>query len=232
MRERRAWRRAAARGSLRVGVDRGRCRRPGWRTSVLQVARSSARASRTSGRSSRRNGARSLVAGLDAATSRSRSSSVARRFTNVVLARRSVVGSSAERPRERARSRRRSRRSSCSCCRRASARSSRRSAIAVTAREELTMKRVSAPSSSRELADQPARGREERVEVLGRLGGLLALARRTASAKPWMTSCRSPARLRVERVEELVEVDDARSSTSVAERRAVVELSVACRARA
>ena len=48
----------------------------------------------TSGRRSRRNGASSFVAGLDAATSGSRSSSVARRLTNVVFARRRVSGSS------------------------------------------------------------------------------------------------------------------------------------------
>ena len=72
---------------------------------------------------------------------------MARRFTNVVLARRSVVGSSP---------------SACASaafsCPIADAvafalptaadRSSRRSAIAVTARDELTRKRVSAPSSS------------------------------------------------------------------------------------
>ena len=57
-----------------------------------------------------------------------------------------------------------------SCCRPASARSSRRSATAVTAREELTMKSVSVPSSCGELVDELARGRQERVEVLGRLG--------------------------------------------------------------
>ena len=75
------------------------------------------------------------MAGLDSATSGSRSSSVARRFTNVELPRRSVVGSSA----------------SASLSARfsaaiapvvafalptRSARSSRRSAIAVTVRDE------------------------------------------------------------------------------------------------
>ena len=50
-------------------------------------------ASCTSGRSAARNFARFFVAGFDSATSGSRSSSVARRFTNVVLALRSDVGS-------------------------------------------------------------------------------------------------------------------------------------------
>ncbi len=50
-------------------------RRIRWRRSRIV-----GRASSTSGRSSRRNGARSFVAGLDASTSGSRSSSVARRF--------------------------------------------------------------------------------------------------------------------------------------------------------
>ncbi len=52
------------------------------------------RASCTSGRSSRRKGASCLVPGFDTATSLSRSSRVARRFTKVVLAFRSVSGSS------------------------------------------------------------------------------------------------------------------------------------------
>src|SRR4051812_49333113 len=47
----------------------------------------------TSGRRTRRNFARSLLAGLDALTSTVRSASVERRFTNVVFALRSVVGS-------------------------------------------------------------------------------------------------------------------------------------------
>ena len=58
------------------------------------------RASATSGCSARRNGASSRVAGFDSSTSTSRSSSVERRFTNVVLALRSVPGSSSSaRPR-------------------------------------------------------------------------------------------------------------------------------------
>ena len=89
-----------------------------------------------------------------------------------------------ERARERDVLARRSRPPSRWCCRRAPARSSRRSAIAVTAREELTMKRVSAPSSSVSWLTSCARGREQRVEVLGRLAGLLALARRTAWRSP------------------------------------------------
>ena len=119
-------------GSLRVASTRS-LSAPGRRTSVERSA-TVGLASRTSGRSSRRNGARSFVAGLESATSGSRSSSVARRFTNVELPRRSVVGSSA----------------SASLSARfsdaiapvvafalptRSARSSRRSAIAVTARE-------------------------------------------------------------------------------------------------
>ena len=132
-------------GSLRVASTRS-LSVPGRRTSVLRSAIVGL-ASRTSGRSSRRNGARSFVAGLDSATSGSRSSSVARRFTNVELPRRSVVGSSA----------------SASLSARfsaaiapvvafalptRSARSSRRSAIAVTVRDEETRNSVSASSSS------------------------------------------------------------------------------------
>ena len=131
-------------GSLRVASTRS-LSEPGRRTAVERSATTGS-ASRTSGRNSRRNGARSFVAGLDSATSGARSSSVARRFTNVELPRRRVVGSSA----------------SASLSARfseaiapvvafalptRSARSSRRSAIAVTAREEETMKRVSASSS-------------------------------------------------------------------------------------
>ena len=88
---------ALQRGILRVASTRS-LSSPSRRISVRR-SRIVGRASATSGRSSRRNGARSFVAGLDSATSTSRSSSVARRFTNVVLARRSVVGS---RPRARA----------------------------------------------------------------------------------------------------------------------------------
>ena len=82
-------------GILRVASSRSLLA-PG-RVTSLRRSLIVGRALGTSGRSSRRNGARSLVAGLDASTSTSRSSSVARRFTNVVLPRRSVVGSSAER---------------------------------------------------------------------------------------------------------------------------------------
>src|SRR5947209_5275960 len=53
------------------------------------------RASWTRGRRAAKNGARRLVAGLDAATRTSRSSSVWRRLTNVVLPRRRVSGSTA-----------------------------------------------------------------------------------------------------------------------------------------
>ena len=94
------WRPSGSSGSLRVASTRslsGRAaheRARGRRPSAWRRARS--------GRSSRRNGARSLVAGLESATSGSRSSSVARRFTNVELPRRSVVGSSASACAERA----------------------------------------------------------------------------------------------------------------------------------
>ena len=56
-------------------------------------SRTVGRASATSGRRTRRKGASRFVAGLDAVTSGSRSSRVERRFTNVVLPLRSVVGS-------------------------------------------------------------------------------------------------------------------------------------------
>ena len=195
-------------GILRVASTRS-LSAPSRRTSVRR-SRIVGRASRTSGRSSRRNGARSFVAGLDSATSTSRSSSVARRFTNVVLARRSVVGSSS--------SARESATFSAAIAPAVAfalptrpARSSRRSATAVTAREELTMKRVSAPSSSVTWLDQHARGRQQRVEVLGRLADLLALAL-VLGREALDDVLQVAARLLVERVEDLVEVDDRWSS--------------------
>ena len=148
------------------------------------------RAAAISGRSSRRNGARSFVAGLDSATSTSRSSSVARRFTNVVFARRSVVGSSP------------SARASATfsdaialavvfVLPTSAARSSRFSASAVTSREESTMKRVRLSSSS---VTSPTSRRD--VDS----SGLKYFAASPASsplpsycvAKPLTTSCRSP----------------------------------------
>ena len=62
---------------------------PGLRSAALRLA-TVGRASRTSGRRTRRNGASRRVAGLDAATRRSRSSSVERRLTKVELPRRAV----------------------------------------------------------------------------------------------------------------------------------------------
>ena len=58
-----------------------------------------------------------------------------------------------------------------------------------------------------ELVDEPARGREERVEVLGRLGRLRALAL-VLRGEALDDALQVLARVRVERVEDLVEVDD------------------------
>ena len=168
-----ASRPAAATASC-ASPRRGRCRgRRGG--SACCRSRIVGRASRTSGRSSRRNGARSLVAGLDSATSTSRSSSVARRFTNVVLARRSVVGSSSS-----------ARESATFSAAIAPAvafalltrpeRSSRRSATAVTALRGVHEEAGQRALVLGDLVGEHARGRQQRVEVLGRLADLLALA--------------------------------------------------------
>ena len=76
---------------------------------LAQVLDRRPRVGGSAGAASGRTGASCLVAGFDSSTSRWRSSSVERRFTNVVLALRSVPGSSVERPLERRCSRRRSR---------------------------------------------------------------------------------------------------------------------------
>ena len=205
------------RGQLARRVASGRCwRRRGARAGAGRG--SSAATPATSGRSSRRNGARSFVAGLDASTSTSRSSSVARRFTNVVFARRSVVGS---RPSAWPSA------TFSSPIARAVAfvlptrpeRSSRRSASAPTSREESTRKRVSAGSSS---VSWPTSRRE--VES----SGLKYFAASPASA-PLPAYCvgeavddvaQAAAGPLVERVEDLVEVDHrAWSTRSSASRR-------------
>ncbi len=148
------------------------------------------RDSATSGRSSRRNGARSRVAGLDSATSTSRSSSVARRFTNVVLARRSVVGSS-PRARPSAAFSEPIAAAVAFALPTSEERSSRRSAIAPEAREVLTSRRVSAPWSSvtsctsrRELESSGLKYFADSPAASPRLSYCVA--------KPWITSARSP----------------------------------------
>ena len=175
----------------------------------------------TSGRSSRRNGASSLVAGFDASTSGSRSSSVARRLTNVVLARRSVVGSSP---------------SACSSAASweaiaaavvfvfptSEARSSRFSAIAVTARDELTMKSVSVPSSC--VSWLTSCREVERNGLKYSAVSPASLPRAVVlRGEALDDALQVLARLRVERVEQLVEVDDA-GGRPRRQRRAVVEL--------
>ena len=190
---------AAASASARSG----RCPRP---RRLIRKRRSSivGSASCTSGRSARKNGARSFVAGFDSATSTSRSPRAARRFTNVVFALRSVGGS---RPSARASA------AFSSPIARAvafafdtrSARSSRRSAIAPTTVAVSTMKSSNC-SSSRTSSRVRRRGRgQRRVEVLGGLVGLLRLA--VVLGRAALDDLLEPlARLRVERVEELVEV--------------------------
>ena len=74
----------------------------------------------------------------------------------------------------------------------------------------------------RELVDELSRRRQERVEVLGRLARLLALAV-VLRGEALDDALQVLARVRVERVEERVEVDDG-GRRAGRERRAVVEL--------
>ena len=128
--------------------------------------------------------------GLEAATSSSRSSSVARRLTNVVLALRSVPRQQRRAPGRATRSRRaiaptvvfalrdqvgevvaaRGQRAPSSCA-------------------VLTRKRVERLLVGDDLVDQPRGRAQRRVEVLRRLVGLRAACRRTTSREPWMTCC-------------------------------------------
>ena len=111
---------------------------------------------------------------------------------------------------------------SCSCCRRATARSSRRSATAVTAREELTMKSVSAASSCVSWLTSCREVDRNGLKYSADCAGLLALAV-VLRGEALDDALQVLARLRVERVEELVEVDDV-GRRAGRERRAVVEL--------
>ena len=163
-----------------------------------------------------------LVAGLDSSTSTSRSSSVERRLTNVVLARRSVVGSSA---------------SACA---------SATFSAAIAAAVAFVLATRSARSSRRSAtARDRARGVDEEVGQRALVLRSSWLTRRRevdstglkysadsaasaplpsyCAAKPWMTPWRSLRVGRVERVEQLVEVDDV-GRRADGERRAVVEL--------
>ena len=145
------------------------------------------------------------MAGLDTATSTSRSSSVARRLTNVVLARRSVVGS---RPSARA-----------------SAAFSAPIAAAVSLALPTSCGQLVAALGDRgdrargvdqelrqrrlvlgHLLHEPARAGEDRVEVLRGLAGLFALAR-VLDGEALDHVGQVAACLLVERVEDLVEVD-------------------------
>ena len=190
------------------------------RVTSLRRSRIVGREAATSGRSSRRNGASRFVAGLDSATSTSRSSSVARRFTNVVLARRSVVGSSP------------SARASATfswpiaaavafVLPTRSARSSRRSATAVTAREELTMNSVSVPSSWVSWLTRRREVERNGLKYSADSAACRALAL-VLRGEALDDALEVLARVRVERVEELVEVDDV-GGRADGERRAVVE---------
>ena len=82
-----------------------------------------------------------------------------------------------------------------------------------------------------ELRWRAARGRQQRVEVLRRLAGLRRPCPRTGSAKPSMTPWRSLARVLVDRVEELVEVDDRRRLSTVEAPRRPSSSLRSCRAR-
>src|SRR5262249_19130334 len=74
------------------------------------------------------------------------------------------------------------------------------------------------------LVDQPARAREQRVEVLRRVRGLLRLAL-VLRREPLDQALEVPARLRVQRVEELIKVDRGGRLRRV-QRRAVAERRV------
>ena len=112
----------------------------------------------------------------------------------------------AERPRRARRSRRRSRCVVALALPTRSARSSRRSAIAPTTRGRVDDEAPRrAASSSDQLVGQARRRRERRVEVLERLVPPLPLPAYW-SAWPWIDLLQALPRLRVQRVEELVEV--------------------------
>ena len=173
-----------------------------------------------------KNGASFLVAGLEALTSGSRSSSVERRFTNVVLPRRSVVGSSA--------SARESDVFSAAIAAGGGVRVADERRQVVAARGDRRDRArgvddevaVSAPSSRVDLVDQPARARQHRVEVLVDWPACLPLPV-VLGGEALDHALQRLARLRVERVEELVEVDRRRRLVG-AERRAVGELRARC----
>ena len=176
-------------------------------TSVFRSA-TVGRASCTSGRSWLRKRARSLVAGLDAATRTSRSSSVARRLTKVVLALRRVPGSSSRRLVERrvlVRDRRRRRVGvGDEVGEVASARGQRAGRLGRVDQEAVERLLI-----GDELVHQPSRRAQRGVEVLrGRVGldAAIVVPRRAALDDVLQRL----ARLGVQRVEELVEIDDRR----------------------
>ena len=166
------------------------------------------RASCASGRSSARNGRSFLATGLESSTSGSRSSSAARRFRNVVFARRRNGGSC-------------STESASSCWREPialvvvarwstrPARSSLRSARSVTRLEDETTKR----SSSRESELSSRNSREDACSdgiQVQQAGVELVAAQPVLVGGALDDGLEVLARLRVERVEDLVEVDRRR----------------------
>ena len=168
------------------------------------------------------------MAGFDTSTSRSRSSSVERRFTNVVLALRRVSGRSSSALSSAALSAPIAPKAVFALLTR-SARSSRRSAIAVTASEVSVTKRSRTFWSSASSRVRSLPLDEERAEVLGRLARLLALAV-VLVAEASDDVPETLARAVVERVEERVDVHRRRRLVS-ADLPAVIDLAAVVRAR-
>ena len=168
-------------------------------------SRSVGRASRASGRSSARNGRSFLATGLESSTSGSRSSSAPRRLTNVVLARRRNGGQPLDRVGERdllvADRGRRGREVVDEAGEVVAAVGDVGDELRGRDDEALEQRRVAV-----ELAEQAAGRRQRRVEVHDALAELLAGALVLAPGAAEDAGQRL-ARVGVEGVEELVEVD-------------------------
>ena len=189
--ERRAGDAAGSSGSLRVASTRS-LSGPGWRTSVARSAIVGL-ASCTSGRSSRRNGARSLVAGLDVGDQR----------VEVVERRAQVherrccraAASSAAAPAPRSSARFSAAIAPVGGVRVADQRGRGRracSAIAVTVREELTMKSRQRALVLRSTSLTSRRALESSgLKYFVASRGLRRPCRRSWVAKPLITPCRS-----------------------------------------
>ena len=176
---------------------------------VIDRSRTVGRASAASARAWSRNGPSLRATGFEASTSGSRSSSAARRLTKVVLARRMNGGS---RPIDSASATFWSPSARVVVFRLpiSAARSSRRSATVVTSLRAVDQEPLQHRRVAGQLAEQPARGRQRRVQVLEADVRLLA-------PRPWNwrglvleERLQALARLRIERVEQLVQVNRGR----------------------